>query len=106
MIKADDGRRPLRDRGVLALVAIMAMGMGLLAMPSTAAAFLYVANTGANTVTVFDTTTSPPSLVATVPVGTNPAGVALSPDGKRVYTSQYDFQQRFGDRHHDEAPLR
>ena len=87
MIKAGYGRRALRDRGVPALFALMAMGMGILTMPSTAAAFLYVANTGANTVAVFDTTTSPPSLVATVPIGTNPTGVALSPDGKRVYTA-------------------
>ncbi|WGJ13629.1 beta-propeller fold lactonase family protein [Methylocapsa sp. D3K7] len=87
MIKAGYGRRALRDRGVPALFALMAMEMGILTMPSTAAAFLYVANTGANTVTVFDTATSPPSLVATVPVGTNPAGVSLSPDGKRVYVA-------------------
>jgi YVTN family beta-propeller protein len=87
MFKANDGGRALGTRGVATLFAILAMGTGLLAMPSTAAAFLYVANTGANTVTVFDTATSPPSLVATVPVGTNPAGVALSPDGKRVYVA-------------------
>ena len=46
MIKAGYGRRALRDRGVPALFALMAMGMGILTMPSTAAAFLYVANMG------------------------------------------------------------
>ena len=56
-------------------------------MPSAAAAFAYVVNSGSNTVSVVDIGTTPPTVVATVPVGTNPYGVALSSDGKRAYVT-------------------
>lgn len=54
---------------------------------------LYVANTGDNTVSVFDTTSvapGPPAtipLLATVPVGTGPIGVAALPDGSMFYVA-------------------
>jgi YVTN family beta-propeller protein len=77
----------LRARGFMALLATLVMGLGLLAMPSAAAAFAYVANSGSNTVSVVDMSTTPPTVVATVPVGTSPFGLALSPDGRRVYVA-------------------
>ncbi len=54
---------------------------------------LYVANSGDNTVSVFDTTSVNPSgspamvLLATVPVGTDPIGVAALPDGSKFYVA-------------------
>jgi YVTN family beta-propeller protein len=45
----------------------------------------YVTNFGANTVSVIDTVTN--TVVATIPVGTNPHGVAVSPDGSKVYVT-------------------
>src|SRR5690349_8003716 len=45
----------------------------------------YVANSCSNTVTVIDTATN--SLIATIPVGIAPEGIALTPDGTRAYVS-------------------
>ena len=56
-------------------------------MPSAAVAFAYVANSASNTVSVVDISTTPPTVVATAPVGTNPTGLTLSPDRKRVYVA-------------------
>jgi YVTN family beta-propeller protein len=49
--------------------------------------YVYVANLGANTVSVLDTGTR--DVVETVPVGDNPDGVAVSPDGTRVYVTNF-----------------
>jgi YVTN family beta-propeller protein len=68
-------------------LAALAMALGVLAMPSAAMAFAYVANSGSNTVSVIDTTTTPPSVVATVAVGGNPAGIAVTRDGTRAYVA-------------------
>jgi YVTN family beta-propeller protein len=49
----------------------------------------FVANYGDNSVGVFNTASD--SLVATIPVGTNPVGVAVSPDGTKVLVANaYD----------------
>jgi YVTN family beta-propeller protein len=50
--------------------------------------FAYVANNGSDpgTVSVINTTTNPPTVVATVPVGT-PSGVAITPEGTQVYVT-------------------
>lgn len=48
-----------------------------------AASFAYIPNTGDNTVSVIDTATS--RVVATVPVGSAPVGVAVNLAGTRVY---------------------
>lgn len=49
--------------------------------------FAYVANNGAGTVSVIDTTTNPPSVVATVPGLNGPIGVAITPDGNFAYVT-------------------
>ena len=73
-------------RGFMALFAIvLAMGLALAAWPAEAAPFLYVANSGDGTVSVIDTATN--MVVATVPVGVNPQGVAVTPDGTHVYVT-------------------
>ena len=43
----------------------------------------------ANTVWVFDATISPPYPMATIPVGTGPAGITMRPDGSRLYVANY-----------------
>ena len=45
----------------------------------------YVTNSQDNTVSVIDTATN--TVVATVPVGTNPYGIAITPDGTRAYVA-------------------
>ena len=59
-------------RGFMALWAVLAMGLGLMASPAEAAPFAYVTNFNGGTVSVIDTATNPPSVVATVPVGGDP----------------------------------
>jgi YVTN family beta-propeller protein len=83
-------------RGFIPLFAVLAMGLALAASPAEAAPFAYVANSpdGDGTVSVIDTATSPPSVVATVQVGPRcpshcggPLAVAVTPDGKHVYVT-------------------
>ncbi|MGH6840231.1 MAG: choice-of-anchor tandem repeat GloVer-containing protein, partial [Methylocella sp.] len=45
----------------------------------------YVTNTGSNTVSVLDTVTN--TVAATVTVGVNPKGVAVTPDGQHAYVT-------------------
>ncbi len=78
----------------MALFAIvLAMGLALAACPAEAAPFAYVTTggfDGAGSVSVIDTATHPPSVVVTVPVGTFPQGVAVTPDGKHVYVANFN----------------
>lgn len=48
---------------------------------------LFSADTGGNSVTITDTRTR--AVVATIPVGSAPIDVALSPDGARAYTANF-----------------
>ena len=45
----------------------------------------YVANEGSNTVTPFSTATN--TVGTPIPVGTNPGGVAITPDGETLYVA-------------------
>jgi YVTN family beta-propeller protein len=62
---------------ILSLLSITA------ACPTLAAPFAYVANNVSNTVSVIDTATN--TVKATIPVGQNPSGVAVHPDGSKVF---------------------
>ena len=84
-----NGSRAASARGFMALFAMLAMGLGLMARPAEAAPFAYVANITDNTVSVIDTATNPPSVVATIPVGIAPSGVAVTPDGKHAYVTNF-----------------
>ena len=81
------GSRASLARGVVALFAIMlAMGLGTLVSPAAAAPFAYVTNEDlAGTVSVIDTATN--MVVATIPVGEYPFGIAVTPDGKHAYVA-------------------
>lgn len=48
---------------------------------------IYTANIRSNTITVFDSTT-PPMKVIQIPVGNQPEGIDLSPDGKELWVGQ------------------
>ncbi len=65
---------------VFGVSMLLAAGMPVQAAPSA-----YVANFGSNTVSVIDTATN--AVTATIPVGYEPFGVAVSPDGSRVYVA-------------------
>jgi YVTN family beta-propeller protein len=76
--------------GRFAACAVLALIFGLGAPPAKAAPFAYVANHDSNNVSVIDTATN--KVVATIPVGHSPNGIAVTPDGKRVYvTNDNDF---------------
>src|ERR1700741_1853056 len=45
----------------------------------------YIANYGSNTVSVINTVTD--TVISTIPVGSGPYGVAISPDGSTVYVT-------------------
>ena len=47
----------------------------------------YVADAGAKSVSVIDTTTGPPKVIATVGVGANPVDVSITRDGTRAYVT-------------------
>ena len=74
-------RRRRRALGSLAVWAPLGLG----AAPALAAPFAYVSNFGADTVSVIDTATN--RVVATVPVGHLPYGVAAHPAGTFVYVA-------------------
>jgi YVTN family beta-propeller protein len=50
---------------------------------------VYVTNQGDNTVSVIDTATN--TVTATIPVGSGPSGVAVTPDGTKVYVANAFF---------------
>ncbi|AKB52174.1 hypothetical protein MSBRW_2921 [Methanosarcina barkeri str. Wiesmoor] len=50
-----------------------------------ASSFAYIANLESNSVSVIDTATD--TVTATVNVGIEPSGAAVSPDGTRVYVT-------------------
>src|SRR5450631_4084174 len=68
------------------LVAIAAAA-SLFASCAHAQPFAYVPS-GDNKLSVIDTATN--ALVATLPTGANPVGVAVSPPGSRVYVTNFD----------------
>jgi YVTN family beta-propeller protein len=74
-------------RGFMALFAIMlAMAISTMAPPAAAAPFAYVTNGGDGTATVIDTATN--TVVGLpIPVGREPFGVAVTPDGKHAYVA-------------------
>ena len=64
------------------LWTILALTHSVLAAP-----FAYITNDGSNDVSVIDLATN--AVTATIPVGSNPRGVAVSPTGTQVYVSNY-----------------
>ena len=48
----------------------------------------YVTHSGANLVTVIDTKSG--TVIGTIPVGANPTGATMSPDGNHLYVTNQD----------------
>jgi YVTN family beta-propeller protein len=79
---------PYQRGGLMAFFAVtLAMGLGLMARPAAAAPFAYVVNQNDDTVSVLDTASK--TVVATIPVGGSPEGVAVTPDAKHVYVANF-----------------
>src|SRR5688572_9353223 len=63
-----------------------------------ARSLIYVSNEGSNSISVIDTKST---YRGTIPVGSRPRGIAVSPDGKRVYVALSDnvsMRESSGDR--------
>ena len=82
-----NGSRSAWAWGFMALRAVLAMELSSMAGPAAAAPFAYVANAGANSVSVIDTATH--TVVATIPVGKAPFAVAVTPNGKHAYVTNF-----------------
>src|ERR1700739_4288068 len=82
-----NGSRTASARGFAALGATLALilAVSLAAAPAEAQPFAYVTNFISNDVSVIDTTTN--MVVARIPVGYRPQGVAVTPDGQHAYVA-------------------
>jgi YVTN family beta-propeller protein len=59
-----------------------------------AAPFAYITNQADFTVSAIDTATN--NVTATVPVGVDPSGLAASPDGTKVYVTNFGYANMLG----------
>jgi YVTN family beta-propeller protein len=76
---------------LISCLAIFSL-FGLGAYPGAdAAPFAYIPNSGDKNVSVIDTATTPPSVVATIPVGTDPRGVASVVKTSETFTYVTNF---------------
>ena len=72
-------------------IALVSIAMILILVSTAGAApFAYITNVDSNNVSVIDTATD--NVTATVPVGTYPFGVAVNPDGTKVYVTSMEHQ--------------
>jgi YVTN family beta-propeller protein len=70
-------------------------GAGLDAAPAGATGagpseYAFVTNATSNTVTVLDTSATPPTVVSTVQVGYTPHGIAVTPNGAEAFVTNYN----------------
>jgi YVTN family beta-propeller protein len=72
-----------RVSGLLAIVAFALAG--LLGSAQCLAQNAYITNSASDTVSVISTATN--TVIATIPVGTLPDGVVVTPDGSKVYVT-------------------
>ncbi len=82
-------RRPMfRRRALIAGLSIPTIVLAALlpnVAPASAEPFAYTTNQGSSSVSVIDTATN--TVVATVPVGSGPFGLEVTPDGAFVYVA-------------------
>jgi YVTN family beta-propeller protein len=91
----NNGRRTAWAQGFMAFFAMLAMGLGMMARPAEAQPFAYVTTqhtvapyNQVGTVTVIDTASNT-VMGSPIPVGINPSGVAVTPDGKHAYVTNF-----------------
>ena len=76
----------LRDETRLFLSILLAIVLPVFAAANALAVpFAYITNQNSNNVSVIDTATN--TVVATIPVGSGPVGVAVNPSGTRLYVT-------------------
>lgn len=75
--------KPSTHRLLIGISLLLAMAIG--GLSANAQSFAYVVNQSSNSVSVINTATN--TVVATVPVGSNPFAVAIAPDGTMAYVT-------------------
>jgi YVTN family beta-propeller protein len=93
MVRVGENKMKIKGKKgnlVICLSALMLFGLGSYSTID-AAPFAYIPNSGNNNVSVIDTATTPPSVVATVLAGTSPHGVALVVSGSESFTFITNF---------------
>src|SRR5215813_91171 len=78
-------QKTIRQHLSIVLLFLLSMGVGVVTTRAQVQSRAYVTNGADNTVSVIDTGAN--SVVATTPVGAGPTGVAVTPDGTRVYVT-------------------
>ncbi len=86
-LRLDDGWERGYRSEVVAACVLFIVGLVLSAGPALGQPYAYVANLGADSVSVIDTATQ--TVAATIAVGDDPDGVAVSPDGRAAYVSNF-----------------
>ena len=81
-------------------ILLLSIEVGLATITAQAQTRAYVTDISSNTVSVIDTATN--TVVATIPVGVIPFGVAITPDGTRAYVANVSSNYRLGHRHRDQ----
>ena len=74
-----------RKHNIIKALGITAISILILVGVAGASPFAYITNYDSNNISVIDTTTN--KVIDTVNVGSFPLGVAVNPDGKRVYVT-------------------
>ncbi|MBI1815238.1 MAG: YncE family protein [Deltaproteobacteria bacterium] len=72
-------------RALTRVVAVSVFALVISAQSAHATVMAYVSNSGDNTISVIDTSTN--TVTATIPVGSSPGALAVSPDGAQVYVA-------------------
>src|SRR5207302_10648099 len=83
--RTGEGSEGRRMRGLKAAVCLAGVVVLAGAAGASAAPLAYITDESANALSIVDTSTN--TVVATVPVGTVPIGVAVTPDGSGVYVA-------------------
>jgi YVTN family beta-propeller protein len=78
----------LHKRLLMITISAWLLGSAFVSLPAEAESFAYVANSGPSNVLVINTATN--TVVATVPVGLGPSGVAITPNGAFAYVANFN----------------
>jgi len=82
-MKGNNCNRGFRRQTLNKILGITALTFLMLVSIASASPFAYITNAQSNSVSVIDTATN--KVTATIPVGSNPIGVAINQNGTKVY---------------------
>jgi YVTN family beta-propeller protein len=80
-------KRDKARRGYTFILGIMVLALLMLVSIAGAAPYAYVTNYGSSTVSIIDTASN--AVISTVPAGSTPYGIAVNPNGSKVYVTNF-----------------